>query len=265
MRSISKRMWIMAGLLWLGMVAGPALNADVGLWLFDEGADVTAFDQGGDADMDMTLRNGATWTTDTPFIYPGNHALLLDGVNDYARPGFTGSQKTWLQSNQDFSVEAHIKTSTLTGTYQFIAGARIDHGYYLGLTPVGEAFFFVRDSSGDSATVGPVMTDGAWHHLAGVYDATLGMTLYVDGSPVDTDVARTGTTSYAGQYWAVGSRSLVADQWVSGAIDEVRLVDRALSPAEVLFDSQNSLVPEPYTALLLGFGALGLLTVRKKG
>ena len=85
MRSISKRMWIMAGLLWLGMVAGPALNADVGLWLFDEGADVTAFDQGGDADMDMTLRNGATWTTDTPFIYPGNHALLLDGVNDTRR------------------------------------------------------------------------------------------------------------------------------------------------------------------------------------
>jgi hypothetical protein len=228
-------------------VAGSARCANVGLWLFDEGTDIYAFDEGGNPDMDMTLRpdtnNAPTWVIDTPFSYPGNYALEFDGIDDLVRPGFAGSTNTWFQPDEDFTVEAWIKTSS-SGGYRVVAGARIDQGYYLGLTSSDEAFFFMRDDSGDSAAVGPVVTDGQWHHLAGVYDAIAGMTLYVDGQPVGGDGPRTGTINYAGQYWVVGSLSLQAVYYFPGIIDEVRLVDRALTAEEVSYSSENSLGAE---------------------
>ena len=247
MRQTNRGLQVFWGWLGIGLLgAGAAWGSDVGQWLFDEGVGTVASDRGGDPDMNLNLYDGASWTTDTPFAYEGNHALLLDGEFNHARVGWAGTQKTWFPPDQDFSVAAWIKTSYTDG-WQYIASSRIDHGYVLGTLTGGQAFFFMRDSDGDSLALGSVVADGTWHHLAGVYDAEAGMTLYIDGSPAATDVVRPGTMNYNGAYYAVGTRSLVGDYPFSGAIDEVRLVNQALTPQDVMYDVQHSLATPKVT------------------
>ena len=74
---------------------------------------------------------------------------------------------------------------------------------------------------------------GRWHHVAGTYDGTFRL-LYVDGKLVDRQYYR-GTIFAVSQPFGIGFDG-IADgnaEWFEGAVDDVRIYDRALSAKEI--------------------------------
>ncbi len=70
----------------------------------------------------------------------------------------------------------------------------------------------------------PLSTD--WHHYALVFDATTGVSLYVDGELTDTNPNTSNIRSASGD-------ALVGDGINGGRLDELRIYDRDLSAAEI--------------------------------
>ncbi len=79
-----------------------------------------------------------------------------------------------------------------------------------------------------------VVTNGQWHHVGLVYDITaMKRHLYVDGAEVAVDQGIiAGVKSTAGLYIGAG-QTLDAGTFFSGLIDDVRIYNKALSPAQI--------------------------------
>ncbi len=76
--------------------------------------------------------------------------------------------------------------------------------------------------------------------------------LYMDGSLVSVSEINSYAYSSSSANWLIGRRP-VDPVYFNGLIDDVRIYNHALSETEVA-----QIIPEPATALLLGFGAMML-------
>ncbi|MFI1092550.1 LamG domain-containing protein [Streptomyces sp. NPDC020917] len=102
------------------------------------------------------------------------------------------------------------------------AGGRIMFGVAVGSQ-------WVEVQSPPSATVAA----GGWHHVAGVYDGSA-VTVYIDGEGVATTRApRRALTPATGVPLVVGNSPADGTRVFSGSIDEARVHNRALTPAEI--------------------------------
>jgi len=147
-----------------------------------------------------------------------------------------------INTAQSYTVAAWVKLSSTSG-YQTVLS--IDGSYVSGF------FFQLRGDTGkfslsalsqDSPNPGPVAVAsardapaaGTWYHLAGVYDATAQtLSLYVNGQLQQT-VPYTSAFQ-AGGHTAIG-RGLYGGNptdFVSGAIDDVRFYQSALSASDI--------------------------------
>ena len=116
------------------------------------------------------------------------------------------------------------------------------------------------DGSQVTQNTGPAVNDGMWHHLATVWDATARTySLYVDYTyegqiDVSGDSRSWNVTSTAPDVeMSVGAFNWAGfnGNYLSGDLDEVRLSDQVLLPAEFL----QAPIPEPSTLLALLLGA----------
>lgn len=102
--------------------------------------------------------------------------------------------------------------------------------------PVLEASLWNGSSSEIQTITGDEsVTDGEWHHIAGVFVSPTERHLYVDGNlSVSDDVEQDNVTPRLWRF-AVGNRedSTPNDDWVDGLIDEVRIYTSALSETEL--------------------------------
>ncbi|GIW62072.1 MAG: hypothetical protein KatS3mg089_0924 [Patescibacteria group bacterium] len=86
-------------------------------------------------------------------------------------------------------------------------------------------------NSGQSITSTTAIYPNTWYHAVGVYDTKTGIaSLYINGR-IDVSANRTFNTSKSGIV-TIGSYS-TSQYFFNGNIDEVRIYNRALSPAEV--------------------------------
>jgi len=161
-------------------------------------------------------------------------AFSIPGITDFVHansPAFNFAG--------NFSIDAWINTTN--------AGQApvVDKRLNAGGNPVGY-FLFVFNGTlafelGDGqpslyhVSPGPVISDGAWHHVAATIDrgSTSGGQLFVDGALVHTFDPTSRPGSIANGFFL-----RIGQQWVSaigfqGAIDEVELFDRALQPQEI--------------------------------
>ena len=194
-------------------------------WLFDEGTGSVADDEGGNGSLALTLYNGAGWTTQTPSNYAGNHALDLDGVDDYARLSLANSAVLAFDRDDAFEVEAWIRwDGSGTNKFQYILGNRWSGGYALFVHKVSgfPAFIFTGDSDSVTADAVTRVDDGAWHHLRGTYNPDDGIAIYVDGHLERRSSPLAGAINNNG-YFAVGARHVGVENFFSGQIDEVRI------------------------------------------
>jgi hypothetical protein len=80
-----------------------------------------------------------------------------------------------------------------------------------------------------------------WTHIAATYDASK-LTLYVDGV-VSSTVPDNGALRQSDSPLRLGGN--IWGEWFAGAIDEVRVYNRALSPAEVKADMDTPVADTP--------------------
>ncbi|MBW8002202.1 MAG: LamG domain-containing protein [Planctomycetes bacterium] len=191
-----------------------------------------------------------------------NHAYLFDGQDDYIEAAHSSS----LDLTGPITLSAWIKSD---GTYwqSEIISKMPSYSPAIGYqlyTQDDEARVSLTYAIGNSHAGGGVasntlVVDGQWHLLTSTYDGSE-IRMYVDGE-LETWIAysdgyesNTEPLKIGHYYYPYNDGRGGSHNWaLNGAIDDVRIYNRALSPEEVA-----QLVPEPATLLLFGLGGLAL-------
>ncbi|MCK4342409.1 MAG: LamG domain-containing protein [Phycisphaerae bacterium] len=226
----------------------------IAYWSFDEGSGGTAYDESGNGN-DATI-HGASWSEGV-----AGPALSFDGTDDYAErlydPDFTPGLDSW-------TVTAWVRSTGMAMSgkivdwYRCGANPHCDSEdaaeYRLCVSSSATAIWHLRDDAGSVKTVAGTtdLADGAWHSLVGVADRDVSeCRLYVDGQLVDSVPSLLGSLSDGdvpvpleiGRIFRTGWG--VPSGYFHGVIDEVRIYNRALSPAEVLDLYWSTTHPDP--------------------
>jgi fibronectin type 3 domain-containing protein len=221
--------------------ATPGLVAAYG---FDAGAGTTVADQSGNGNSGTIA--GPTWTTAGRF----GSALQFDGVDDLV----TVADSASLDLTGGMTLEAWVRPTALSSWNTVVLKER--PGYYAyalyantGTSrPSGNVFttsdFDVRGSAAVAAN--------AWTHLAATYNGS-SLVLYVNGTQAAT-LAATGAIATSTAVLRIGGNSIWGE-YFQGLIDEVRVYNRALTPAQIQSD-QNRPITNPDTTLPSAPGTL---------
>jgi hypothetical protein len=179
--------------------ASAAASSVVGQWRFDEASGQTAFDDGPFAlDGRLGSTDGADPSDPGRIAGLAGGALRFTGADAYVRlPEATALQPAML------TVEAVVRADSSPGDYRYVIsrGAQScyagSYGLYTGVGG-GMAFYVFNGTSFKvSAAVGADRVwDGAWHHVAGVFDGKA-LRFYLDGHPVGEPVAAPPEIAYA--------------------------------------------------------------------
>ena len=210
---------------------GSALPAGlVAAYAFDEGSGTSVADVSGNGNTG-TIAN-ATWTSSGKY----GSALTFNGTN--ARVNIPNT--TALQLTGGMTLEAWVNPTTVSNAWRDVIYKGNDN-YYLeatstgGSAPDGGGTFGGRGADIKGAAA---LTRAIWSHIALTYDGS-NLRLYVNGAQVATQ-ARTGAITTSTNQLQIGGDSIYG-QYFSGAIDEVRVYNRALSAAEVQTDMSTPL------------------------
>ena len=148
------------------------------------------------------------------------------------------------EAGDSFSIELWMITdaaSTCSGTQVFIGrdDSSTSLQWWLGCSQTGgRARFYLVDREGNEAVVTGTtdLTDGAWHHIAATRDASSNtVNLYVDGA-LESTAAAVYTAGFYSRTAPVniGWINLTESYHFVGAIDDLAILNRALSDKEVL-------------------------------
>lgn len=195
---------------------------------FDEGTGTRAADASGTGN-DGALQ-GAAWTAAGRY----GRALSFDGVDDRV----TVPDADSLDLTTDMTLEAWVKPRGEKPWQNVMMKESTDWMSY--------ALYATSDTNRPSG-----WTDGSeaygssplparrWSHLAATFSSGV-LRLYVDGVQVATATGRAAIGASAGPL-RIGANDIWAEEAFQGLIDEVRVYDRALSPAEIATDRATSI------------------------
>ncbi|MFT4755666.1 MAG: gliding motility-associated-like protein, partial [Vicingaceae bacterium] len=196
----------------------------------------------------LTLNTGNLSTTTDFYVEEvtssSSSALDFDGTND-----FVDIPLIDLSNGDKLTIEALIKPLTkASGSMAIVRQQTNLDEYYLEInSSLTSLSFMVRTVAGNSAkhTVSITatnITDGNWHHVAGVYNGT-DLRIYVDGAEIGAPTAKIGNFVHN----ASGSNNIGAffngfTEHFNGGIDEVRIWNIARTQAEISTYSSNFLM-----------------------
>ncbi len=215
---------------------------------------------------------GQTGTfTGTPSLVPGRFGQALDSAaaNSWMNVAKPPASPWSLEPSDQVSVTAWIKTPSFPGALRYILAKGnfgtpgscngSSYALYTGFGSGGDlglSFYVWTDTSSAVRSpivpaASPIWTDGKWHAITGTYDGAT-VRLYVDGAQFGAGTPATGSLRYAGSAADAFTVGRYADQTCTGnsqftgAIDEVRVHDHALTPAQItkLHDTAAAAPPD---------------------
>jgi uncharacterized delta-60 repeat protein len=164
-------------------------------------------------------------------VVPGRFGLARRFVGPGSYISIPGTESLNLASGM--TLEAWVRLDGPNDEQMILAKHECGYfnGYFLGMgcggCPFDRPTFYV---GGDGRLIAPsAITDGQWHHLAGVYDGHTQF-FYVDGKLVGQQDRV--YDSFNSQPIAIGAANTVCLGF-KGDIDEVRILNRPLSPGEI--------------------------------
>jgi hypothetical protein len=211
---------------------GSIVDGLVGLWAFDDGAGTTAGDSSGNGHIGSLLG--------TPTWVEGRVAGALQFSAPDDRVGVGTAPELGLQF--PMTLTAWVKPDRLTsdarhsivgrddadpGARQFEWGVSRNRDAAVTLYP--DCVTDPQHWSGARATLG---IDGSWTHVAVTFDEAFEVAHYVDGVLVLTAPLTSATICSASATTYIGGTPKGPYPW-EGALDEVRLYERALTPCEI--------------------------------
>jgi hypothetical protein len=209
--------------------AGP-----VAAWSFDDGAGRLLQDSVGGLDGVIT---GATWTT------AGRNAgaLLFNGVDQMV----TVPADAALNLTTGMTLEAWVYPASVANWRSVAMKEGLnDLAYALYASDAGsKPQAAVNMGAGQLvASGGTPLQANAWSHLATTFDGSTHR-LFVNGVQV-TSVAAAGSLWRTTAPFRIGGNSLWGG-WFEGAIDDMRVYNRALSPTEIQTDMNTPVASPP--------------------
>lgn len=198
-----------------------------GAWTFNEGVGTTARDYSG---------NNNTGTLGAGSLAPGwvtgmyGIGLSFDGSNDYVNVGNSAS----LTPSSAITISVWVKPSGTQNLYAGVIGNQTSSSGWI-LRYVGSNTLAVRAGDGSNQiNAGSTGTtpSGSWTNVVFTYDGYK-TTFYFNGIPETSVATSVRSIAYASNTTYVGSEALVSNRFFNGIIDEPRVYNRALTPAEV--------------------------------
>lgn len=154
-----------------------------------------------------TLASGATWTAEGLDCAAGGYADLLDPSHLTVSTG-EATLEAWVRAR---SVPAGVKVA---GVLARATDGPVQRVLSLDVAPAsvpwaGCIVFQTYDGTNNPAVIGPVVTDGLWHHVVGVRDRAGGfLWLYVDGRYYGRAADTSGNLDGGNpQKWSIGRRA----------------------------------------------------------
>jgi prepilin-type N-terminal cleavage/methylation domain-containing protein len=211
----------------------------VGYWSFDEGTGTIAYDLSGYGNNgilnNFNFNETSGWTTGKI-----GKALIFDGVDDYVKSSTANgvgkkiiSECLWIKFN-NFSTEnqfGYIRSSgTLSARYFYFStwcSVGVPHNcVHLGTLNTDGTW-------GRSVATSRNFETGRWYFICGVIDTIAGsIKVYIDSSLFYSAAMSTGDIpGIPSEIWIGGTPENY--QWANSIIDEPRIYNRALSPAEI--------------------------------
>ena len=210
-------------------------QGDRGTWSMDQS---TGPQTGGATKIDATLGSGAT-------AGATGHLGQALSFNANASTGYAQTGAAVLDTSKSYTVSAWVLFDGTPNTRVAVSQNGPDYfAYTLGVGMSGTeprwSFKIQTDAAGADATSTSVTSTtaaptGQWTHLTGVYDkAANSIRLYVNGVSI-------GSATVPSSVWdGHGAVQIGRDRWNSlwsapwaGSVDEVKIWDRALTPAEI--------------------------------
>ena len=192
------------------------------LWHLNEGVGSNIIDESGN--MSIGTIDGATWVT-------GQYgsAISFDGVDDYIRiPDPDGN----LDFSGNYTIEFYVKMEEIQVRVIMVKydGER---SFVILMNANGSLSIANGDGSNSCfLTTSTQLQIDSWYHIAIVKNIYCEeVSIYINGE-VDTQTSclvgdqTTNTDLYLGSYLATGN-------YFEGALDEIRILNRALSPGEI--------------------------------
>jgi len=212
----------------------------VGYWSFDEGIGQTAYDASNysnDGTLGSTSgvdTNDPKWTSNfesqTSNSGPSGTALDFDGTDDYVDCGNDVS----LNITDAITIAAWIKPATTSGVHFIMSKRNAWNINNIELYENGDGVIFIihDGSNNDDIAVASVLTADTWSHIVATFDRSY-MRIYVDGVEEGTPEARPEAILTNADSLIIGAHK--TGQRFNGAIDEVRIYNRALSADEIRY------------------------------
>jgi len=215
----------------------------VAWWTLDEGTGTRVVDWSGYGHHGTVV--GAQWVDGL-----SGAALSFDGTDDYVNLGtppdlYQPRNYTYCAW---FRVARNIHGNSGTG-YLLCVGSRSDliFGVEDAVGVDGDLMLHYYDTVPGFHAVGAGQSDwlsDGWHMVAGTKDAAGGHKIYVDGVLKNSDT-NTNNDNYAvTRMISLGARAWTGHQYYRGAIDEVRIYNKALTEQEI----QEVMAPDPLRA-----------------
>jgi prepilin-type N-terminal cleavage/methylation domain-containing protein len=202
-----------------------------GEWTFDNctgsGAVVTGVPDTSGYGSTGVPGGSPTWSSDTP--NGKGCSLSLSGTSQYVS---MGNPAVLNMGTGDMTLSVWIKTSnasTLTIVDKKFAGSN-DAGFDLTST----FFRIANGSSQTSLSFGNTITNGVWHHIAGIVNRADGnFYLYIDGVLYTKNAFITSWNLTGPDVFSIGAYGPGAGGFFNGLIDNVRLFSKSLTASEV--------------------------------
>ena len=203
-------------------------EGEKGYWKFDEGSGTTASDST-IYKNNGTLTNGPTWQAESNCV--SGSCLSFDGVDDYVDCG----NKPSLDITGAITIEAWVKLNSIK--IQDIVGKGVGETYMpydLVLNSDG-TIYYLESSNGSTwgTLINPsnTLSIGEWYHIVATNDLSTAR-LYLNGVEIGTDTTPVTTKMTNTNIVDIGASG--GTRYFNGLIDEPRIYNRALSPAEIL-------------------------------
>lgn len=219
------------------------------------------------------------WSVDVPTGFPPGYSLDLSANNVAVQINNTATDDASYLNTFDNGI-----STKFTGTFWF-KGASLSGTWFgkSGNTPNGwksrplnnpsNVDFTMRNNSGES--VGSSMTsyptsytDGAWHHVAVVFDGTASFRkLYVDGVLKNSTTGTAYSVTFApGSHLVIGGNQPTAagsaiSSFFPGKMYDVRMYNYALSPSQVTDVFNPPALPSSKEITLFTFPGIGNATI----